>query len=159
MRTKFLDWLSVYFKEKPDEAVDKKEWLLRTVETATDSCTCCCNTVQIVNLISAISRYAKIRKEMFGDHPYYFLPKPSKEVMELMNMTFQQFLEKNNLLALTPIIDIGVTAQGFLLVESPIVSRLSPSRTRLLWTHVCNSRCVKRCSTKRRQYNNLFIRF
>jgi hypothetical protein len=106
------DWLSVYFPEKPDVAVDKKEWLLRTVETATDSCTCCCNTVQIVNLISAISRYDKIRKSMFGENPYYFLPKPNKEVMEMMNMTFHQFLEKHDLLALQPIIDIGVTAQG-----------------------------------------------
>jgi hypothetical protein len=67
----------------------------------------------IIIIITLSSRYNKVHKEIFGEYDYGLPPPLSDAQMSRINMSFKEFLDRNNLSALAPVFALGMTHQGY----------------------------------------------
>jgi hypothetical protein len=64
-------------------------------------------------VVNAITNYMIAHKKIFGDYKYGLPPRPTEETSRLLNMTYMQFLKENNCIALTPLVRLVMTGQGY----------------------------------------------
>ena len=64
-------------------------------------------------LFSAILRYAKLHRKLFGKYEGEIMWKPAPATMNILRCTFYEFLQKYNLTALKPIFIASHTIQGY----------------------------------------------
>lgn len=60
-----------------------------------------------------ICSYISLHKELFGDYKGDLMQQPSKEVMQRVSGTFYEFLDREGLLVLAPIIELCQTSMGY----------------------------------------------
>ena len=64
-------------------------------------------------LLRTLTRYVQAHKAMFGDYEGDLMPQPSKDVMHRIRGTFQEYLRREDMLALLPIFKLSHTLQGY----------------------------------------------
>jgi hypothetical protein len=64
-------------------------------------------------LFMALLKYIRLHREFFGKYKGELMRKPTLRVMNLVNCTFLEFIEKNDLTMLKPIFIISHTGEGF----------------------------------------------
>ncbi|KJC46364.1 hypothetical protein UP09_13070 [Bradyrhizobium sp. LTSP885] len=70
-----------------------------------------------VELLAAKAAYNRLHEDIFGQYDYTMPSKLSDETLQKIDMSFGQFLENNDLTALSPILAYGQTAQGYGSIE------------------------------------------
>jgi hypothetical protein len=64
-------------------------------------------------LFMSLLKYVRLHREYFGKYKGELMRKPTPRVMNLVNCTFLEFIEKNGLTMLKPIFIMSHTGQGF----------------------------------------------
>lgn len=70
-------------------------------------------TYNIEQFLNTIVRYAELHYQLFGKYEGMLMQKPTPEVMEKISGTFEEFLERNNLQLLVPLLMRTNAAQGY----------------------------------------------
>ena len=63
--------------------------------------------------LNAVVRYAELHYDLFGKYKGALMQKPKKDVFEKISGTFEQFLDRNNLKLLVPLLKRTNAAQGY----------------------------------------------
>jgi hypothetical protein len=71
-----------------------------------------------VQLIAAVLKYKELHKKIFGNYKYNFPPCPSDDNMQLLNCSFFEFLQNNNLQDLISFLFVSQTSQGYGFLKS-----------------------------------------
>ena len=73
-------------------------------------------------MLNALKKYQKAQRKAFGHKKFSFPgclpPRPTPAQWELMNMTFLEFLKKNDCVGISPLLLIGHTIQGYGLLDT-----------------------------------------
>jgi Flavin containing amine oxidoreductase len=73
-----------------------------------------------------IKKYLRIHKNLFGSYSGTVIPRPTKSILKKIDVTFLEFLKRENLLALIGIFRLFITLQGYgYLEETPAFYGLS----------------------------------
>ena len=64
-------------------------------------------------LLSKAYSYISLHKELFGDYDGDLMRQPSEDVMQRTSGSFYEFLEREGLLALVPVMEVSVTVMGY----------------------------------------------
>jgi len=71
-----------------------------------------------VEIILAKDRYNLLHEQIFGDFNFTMPPPLTTESLKLLDKSFVQFLEENDLMALLPVLAYGQTCQGYGTIEA-----------------------------------------
>lgn len=78
---------------------------------------CLPSFTQAPAILSAIFKYNKLHRKIFGVYEYGLPPPLDNDKLKLINMTFKKFLEENDLAILIPLLTLCFTFQGYGLME------------------------------------------
>ena len=70
-------------------------------------------TYNMKQFLNAVVRYAERHYDLFGKYKGALMQKPEKDVFEKISGTFEQFLDRNNLKQLVPLLRRTNAAQGY----------------------------------------------
>jgi len=71
-----------------------------------------------IELITAKDKYNRLHGQLFGDFNFTMPPPLTTESLKLLDKSFVQFLEENDLMALLPVLAYGQTCQGYGTIEA-----------------------------------------
>lgn len=81
---------------------------------------CCSKTAVQIATIRAKRKYCELWMRYLGGFYHTMPPRPQREHFEMIDMSFGQFLEENDLNILTPLFTYALTAQGYgIIAEAP----------------------------------------
>jgi len=101
--------LELYFSSSTHDKNDKRDYLAQSI--AKEANTTLENAFPL--LISTLGRYIALHKELFGDYTGYLMPQPDVETLNRTRGTFLEFLKREDLLAMKPMLLETNTAQGY----------------------------------------------
>ena len=104
----FIKWLKNVGLD--ENKLTNAEYLLKRLEEATNNESPAYNLEVFAN---AAIRYAHLHHSMFGGYDGWLMPRPSKDVLKLVNGTFTEFLQTNNLTTLLPYLEMDTTTSGY----------------------------------------------
>ena len=90
------------------------EYVLGAVAKLTNSTS---PQVNLGFLIQTVVRYVRLHKEMFGDYQGDLMLQPSSKVMSRVRGTLQEFLTRENMLALLPVFKLSLSLGGYSYVD------------------------------------------
>ena len=103
-------------------------------------------------------RYIRIHKQLFGSYVGELMPRPSVTVLYRIRGTFQQFLERENLLGLAPIFKLTHTFSGYgYLDEVAAFYGLLWNTPRLLASQLVRSGDRHNIFILRKGFNNVWL--
>ena len=74
-------------------------------------------TYNIEYLIQSIMKYAKLHYSLFGRYNGELMQQPREEILQKTSGTFNEFLTKNKLEALVPLLQRIHTTQGYIAMK------------------------------------------
>ena len=86
------------------------EFVLQQIANITQSTDPTYNNEQFIN---ATINYAKLHYELFGKYKGMLMQEPTQEVYEKISGTFENFLDRNNLNVIVPLLQRTNAAQGY----------------------------------------------
>ena len=70
-------------------------------------------TGALIKLKGVIDKYSRKHKEMFGEYDFELMPRPSKEILQELDCSYMEFLQRNKFDGLRPLLLLTYTLQGY----------------------------------------------